>query len=82
METETNHPTIRDFGDGRHLVAHVPTGHPSIAAIRPAAVWVRRYYDLRRGAKVCAYDLFFAYGDDRAQVEAWLTGILANSHNE
>lgn len=82
-EAGTLPPAIRDYGDGCHLVAHLPAGHPALVVLRPAAVWVSIYNDLRlKGAPVCAYDLAFEYDDNLAELAAWLGTVLADSHND
>jgi hypothetical protein len=63
---------IRDYGDNRHLIAHVAAADPARHALQKRAAWFSTYAN--RVGKLTAVDLAFCYDGPQArkELEKWL----------
>lgn len=73
--------TLREFGDGQHLIAYVEVNHPVYKRIRnfKRVAFEVPYYNLKDKGKVIGYDFYFDYKNkyDRRDVRARLEKLLA-----
>lgn len=68
---------IRDYGDNRTLVLHLPAEHPRLSDLKARAAWAHPYNDTRQRGRVVGYDLAFTYTNgDRAGLARELQAVL------
>lgn len=62
-----NQATLREFGDGQHLVAYVEVNHPGYKNISDRKITVNKvaYYNLKNKSKVVGYDFYFKFNSVR-----------------
>lgn len=75
-----NQATLREFGDGQHLVAYVEVNHPVYKRIRnfKRITLEAPYCNLKDKAKCIGFDFYFNYkkNSDKTRVRARLEKLL------
>lgn len=85
MTTTGSQPLeLRDYGDNRHLVAHVAVDHPALALLKARCCWLATYSDLKQKGRLVAYDLAFQYAgwQDRHRLKQELTALAESIQTE